>query len=67
MTAVPTDADSRNPVNSQVTPVSLACSSCCRVGSAGITAEDSTAYARPANDRTARIRFGWTSCARSGT
>ena len=43
MIAVPTEADSRNPVSSQVTPVSLACRSCCRVGSAGITAELSTA------------------------
>ena len=60
MIAVPTDADSRNPVSSQVTPVSLACRSCCNVGSAGITAELSTAYTAPASDRTARITFGWT-------
>src|SRR5215469_8128673 len=60
MIAVPIDADSRNPVSSQVTPVSLACRSCCNVGSAGITAELSTAYTAPASDRTARITFGWT-------
>jgi hypothetical protein len=60
MIAVPTDADSRNPVSSQVTPVSLACSSCCNVGSAGITAELSTAYTTPASERTARTTFGWT-------
>jgi hypothetical protein len=60
MIAVPTDADSRNPVSSQVTPVSLAFRSCCNVGSAGITAELSTAYTAPASERTARITFGWT-------
>jgi hypothetical protein len=43
MIAVPTEADSRNPVSSQVTPVSLACRLCSKVGSAGITAELSTA------------------------
>ncbi len=66
MIAVPTDADSRNPVSSQVTPVSLACRSCCRVGSAGITAELSTAYVTPASDSTARITFGWTRSAPRG-
>ena len=60
MIAVPTEAESRKPVSSQVTPVSLACRLCCSVGSAGITAELSTAYVRAASDRTARITFGWT-------
>ena len=60
MIDVPTDAETRKPVRSQVTPVSLVCSSCCRVGSAGITAELRTAYANPARDRTARIKFGST-------
>jgi len=60
MIAVPTDADSRNPVSNQVTPVSLAFRSCCNVGSAGITAELSTAHTAPASERTARITFGWT-------
>ncbi len=43
ITEVPTDADRRNAVNSQVEPVSVVCSSRWKVGSAGITAEDSTA------------------------
>jgi hypothetical protein len=43
MIAVPTDAESRNPVSSQVTPVSLAWRLRWIVGSAGITAEASTA------------------------
>jgi hypothetical protein len=43
MIAVPTDADSRNPVSSQVTPVSLACRSRCSEGRAGMTAELSEA------------------------
>ncbi len=43
MIAVPTEAESRNPVSSQVTPVSLACRLRWRVGSAGMTAELSTA------------------------
>ena len=60
MMAVPTEADSRNPVSSQVTPVSLVCRARWRVGSAGMTAELSTAYARAASSRTARITFGWT-------
>ena len=42
MMAVPTEADSRNPVSSQVTPVSLACRLRWNTGSAGITAELST-------------------------
>jgi hypothetical protein len=58
MIAVPTDAESRNPVSSQVTPVSLACRLRWIVGSAGMTAEASTAYTRAASDRTARITFG---------
>src|SRR5215813_9257741 len=43
MIAVPTDAESRNPVSGQVTPVSLACRLRWIVGSAGITAEARTA------------------------
>ena len=43
MIAVPTEADSRNPVSTQVTPVSVVCRSRWIVGSAGITAELSTA------------------------
>ena len=43
MIAVPTEAESRKPVSSQVTPVSLACRSCWNDGRAGITAELSTA------------------------
>jgi hypothetical protein len=43
MIAVPTEADSRNPVSSQVTPVSVVCRACCITGRAGITAELSTA------------------------
>jgi hypothetical protein len=43
MIAVPTEADSRNPVSSHVTPVSLACRLRWKVGSAGITSELSTA------------------------
>ena len=43
MIAVPTEADSRNPVSSQVTPVSLVCRLRWKVGSAGMTAELSTA------------------------
>ena len=43
MIEVPTDADSRKPVNSQLTSVSLACRLCWKVGSAGITAELRTA------------------------
>jgi hypothetical protein len=43
MIAVPTDADSRKPVSTQVTPVSVVWRSCWIVGSAGITAELSTA------------------------
>ena len=39
MIEVPTDADSRKPVSSQVTPVSLVWRSRWIVGSAGITAE----------------------------
>ena len=58
MIEVATDADSRKPVSSQVTAVSLAWKSRWNDGSAGITAELRTAYARPAIDRTARIRFG---------
>jgi hypothetical protein len=58
MIEVPTDADSRNPVSSQPTSVSLACRLCWKEGSAGMTAELSTAYASPASDRTARITFG---------
>ena len=57
MIAVPTDAESRNPVSTQVTPVSLACRLCWIVGSAGITAELSTAYTRAASDTTARMTF----------
>jgi hypothetical protein len=60
MIAVPTEADSRKPVSSQVTPVSLACRLRWIEGSAGITAELSTAYASAASDTTARITFGWT-------
>ena len=44
ITEVPTDADSRNAVSSHVDPVSLVCRACWKVGSAGITAEDSTEY-----------------------
>ena len=66
MIAGPTDADSRKPVSSQVTPVSLAFRLCCRVGSAGITAELSTTYTAPASDKTARITFGWTRSAPRG-
>ncbi len=43
ITEVPTDADSRNAVSSQVAPVSEVWSSRWKVGSAGMTAEDSTA------------------------
>ena len=43
MIEVPTEADSRKPVSSQVTPVSVVCRSCWIVGSAGITAELRTA------------------------
>ena len=43
MIAVPTEADSRNPVSSQATPVSVVWRSCWIVGSAGITAELSAA------------------------
>ena len=39
MIAVPTEAESRKPVSSQVMPVSLACRLCWIVVSAGITAE----------------------------
>ena len=60
MIDVATDADSRNPVSSQVTPVSDVCRSCWRVGSAGITAELRIAYASPASDRTRRISVGCT-------
>jgi hypothetical protein len=60
MMAVPTDADSRNPVSSQVMPVSLACSPACSSGSAGITAELRTEYASAASDSTARMTPGWT-------
>ena len=41
--AVPTDAESRYAVSSQVMPVSVVCRSCCIVGSAGTTAELSIA------------------------
>jgi hypothetical protein len=60
MIAVPTEAESRKPVSSQVIPVSLACRLCWIVGSAGITAELRIAYVRAASDSTARITFGWT-------
>src|SRR5215471_9721630 len=60
MIAVSIEVDSRKPVSSQVTPVSLAFRLCCRVGSAGITAELSTAYVTAASDNTARTTFGWT-------
>ena len=60
MMAVPTEADSRNPVSSQATPVSVVCRLCWSVGSAGITEELRTAYASAASDTTARITFGWT-------
>lgn len=43
MIAVPTEAESRNPVSSQVMPVSLACKLLRIVGRAGITAELSPA------------------------
>ena len=43
MIAVPTEADSRKPVSSHVTPVSVVCRSCWIVGRAGITAELRTA------------------------
>jgi hypothetical protein len=43
MIAVPTEADTKNPVSSQVTSVSDVCSSRWSVGSAGITAELRTA------------------------
>ena len=39
MIDVPTDAETRNPVRSHVTPVSLVCRLCWNDGSAGITAE----------------------------
>src|SRR5207248_2078131 len=58
MIDVPTDAETRNAVNSHVTPVSLVCRLCWKEGSAGITAELRTAYANPASDRTARISVG---------
>ena len=60
ITEVPTDAESRKAVSSQVVPVSEACSSCWKVGNAGITADDRTAYASPAVESTARITFGCT-------
>ena len=60
MIAVPTEAESRNPVSSQVTPVSLACRLRWIVGSAGITAELRTEYTRAPSDSTARILLGWT-------
>ena len=66
MIAVPMEADSRKAVSSQVTPVSLAFRLCCRVVSAGITAELSTAYVTAASDNTARITFGWTRSASRG-
>ena len=43
MIEVPTEAESRKPVSSHVTPVSVVCRSRWIVGSAGITAELSTA------------------------
>ncbi len=43
MIAVPTAAESRNAVSSQVAPVSLVWSACWKVGRAGITAELRTA------------------------
>ncbi len=43
MIAVPTEAESRYPVSSQVTPVSVVWRLCWIVGRAGITAELSTA------------------------
>src|SRR5205807_3872837 len=66
MIAVPTEAESRKPVNSQVTPVSVVCRSCWIVGSAGITAELSTAYASPARSSTPRTTFGRASIDSSG-
>ena len=66
MIDVATDADRRNPVSSQVTPVSVVWRSCSSVGSAGITAELRIAYDSPASDRTSRISVGWTRSAWSG-
>jgi hypothetical protein len=43
MIAVPTEAESRNPVSSHVTPVSVVWRLCSSVGSAGMTAELSIA------------------------
>jgi len=48
----------RNPVSSPVKPVKLACRLCWNVGSAGITAELRTAYAKAASDKTARVTLG---------
>ena len=57
MIAVPTEADNRNPVRTQATPVSVVCRSRSIVGSAGITAEARIAYASPATSSTLKIRF----------
>jgi hypothetical protein len=57
MIAVPTDADKRKPVRTQVTPVSVVCKSCWIVGNAGIAAELRTAWASPASRSTLRNTF----------
>ena len=62
MIAVPTEADRRKPVSTQVTPVSVVCRSRWIVGSAGITAELSTAYASPASSSTLRMTLACTPC-----
>ena len=56
----PTDAARRYAVRIQVTPVSDVCRSCWNVGSAGITAPLSTAYASEPSARTASVTFGET-------